>query len=200
MKNSVWIAAFFVLGLGFGLSSSQTYTSLSSLSSLTLYALIFLVGFLVSSDSQSWHHLKHSKARILIIPVLTIFGSLGASVFISFFIKDLSVKESLAVGAGFGYYSVSSLIITELAGKTLGVLALLTNLMREIITLLFAPVLRKFFGRLSPVVAGGATSMDTTLPVIVRYSGKDMAIIAIIHGTILTILVPIAVTFILSIK
>lgn len=83
-------------------------------------------------------------------------------------------------------------------GETLGVIALLSNVMREIITLLFTPVFARYFGKLAPITAGGATSMDTTLPIITQYVGKDYAIVSLFNGVVLTILVPFIVTFILA--
>ena len=85
-----------------------------------------------------------------------------------------------------------------MCNETLGVIALLSNIMRELITLLATPIFLKYFGKLAPIAAGGATSMDTTLPIITKFSGKDYAIIAIFSGTVLTILVPFLVTFILQ--
>ncbi len=40
--------------------------------------------------------------------------------------------------------------------------------------------------------------MDTTLPVIVKFTGKDYGIIAIFSGIVLTVLVPVLVTLILE--
>jgi uncharacterized membrane protein YbjE (DUF340 family) len=40
--------------------------------------------------------------------------------------------------------------------------------------------------------------MDTTLPVVVKFSGKDMAVVAIFSGIVLSLLVPLLVPFILS--
>jgi len=104
----------------------------------------------------------------------------------------------LAVGAGFGYYSLSSLFITQLSGEMLGVTALLSNILREILTLLATPLLVQYFGKLAGIASGGATSMDTTLPVITRYSGKEWSIISVFSGVVLTLLVPFLVTFILK--
>jgi uncharacterized membrane protein YbjE (DUF340 family) len=70
--------------------------------------------------------------------------------------------------------------------------------MREIITLLMAPFFMVWFGNLAPITAGGATSMDTTLPIITRASGNDFAIVSLFHGMMLTILVPFLVTLIIS--
>ena len=105
----------------------------------------------------------------------------------------------MAVGAGFGYYSLSSVFITQLHSQSLGVVALLSNIFREVATLLATPLLVSYFGKLAGIASGGATAMDTTLPVISRYSGQSYAIIAVFSGIVLTILVPFLVTFILTV-
>ena len=104
----------------------------------------------------------------------------------------------MAVASGFGYYSLSSIFITEISGETLGVIALLSNISREIITLLATPFFVKYFGKLGGIVSGGATSMDTCLPIISESTGKEWAIIAVFSGVVLTIIVPFLVPFILS--
>ena len=70
--------------------------------------------------------------------------------------------------------------------------------MREVITLLFAPFILKYFGVLAPISAGGATTMDTTFPVITRCSGKEYAVVSIYHGFIMDFTVPFLVTFFCS--
>lgn len=95
-------------------------------------------------------------------------------------------------------YSLSSLLITRLSNETLGVIALLSNILREILTLLATPLLVQHFGKLAGIASGGATSMDTTLPVITRFSGKEWSIISVFSGVALTLLVPFQVTFILK--
>jgi uncharacterized membrane protein YbjE (DUF340 family) len=61
--------------------------------------------------------------------------------------------------------------------------------------LVFAPWMVKHFGPLSPICAGGATTMDTTLPVITRYSGTDYVVVALFHGMIIDFSVPLWVSF-----
>ena len=84
-------------------------------------------------------------------------------------------------------------------GVELGTIALLANIMREIITLLGAPILRKWFGPLAPISVGGATTMDTTLPIIMQVSGKQFTVISIAHGFITDFTVPFLVTLFCSI-
>jgi len=77
------------------------------------------------------------------------------------------------------------------------VIALLSNIIREIATLLLAPLLARYLGRLAPVAAGGATAMDTTLPIIVQVSGEEYGVMAIVSGVLLTTAVPVLVTLLL---
>ena len=118
---------------------------------------------------------------------------------VSLFLSHRSVTDCMAVGAGFGYYSLSSIFITEYKGPELGTIALLSNITREIITLLFAPLLVRWFGNLAPISAGGATTMDTTLPIITRYSGQSFVVVSIFHGFVVDFSVPFLVTLFCSI-
>jgi uncharacterized membrane protein YbjE (DUF340 family) len=200
MKNSVIILAFFLLGILLGHSGLLPEILLKTeLSMYALYILILLVGISIGADRKSWQVLLQAKFRILLVPVVTVVGTLAGCAAISLLLPQTNLQHSLAVGSGFGYYSLSSIIITQKVGETLGVIALLANIIREIITLLFTPLFVKFFGNLAPICSGGATSMDTTLPIISRFSGHQYAVVAVVHGTILTILVPFLVSFIVSV-
>jgi uncharacterized membrane protein YbjE (DUF340 family) len=200
MKSSLAIVGFFISGILGGLFSFvPEFLQDSNLSNYVLYGLMFFVGVNIGSDKNGWNVIKKVKFRILLVPLTVIIGTFIGVSFISLFIKEINLRDSLAVGSGFGYYSLSSIFITKLAGNVLGVVALLSNIMREIATLLMTPLFLKYFGKLAPIAAGGATSMDTTLPVISKFSGIEYAIIAVVSGTVLTIIVPFLVTLILTI-
>jgi len=199
MKNSLIILAFFALGVILGVTGKLPDLMLETdFSMYALYFLMFLVGIGIGADTNSWSVIRTMKIRIFLIPLGIIIGTFAGTALVSLFLPDLKLKEVLAVGAGFGYYSLSSLFITQLSGETLGVIALLSNIMREITTLLATPILVLYFGKLAGIASGGATSMDTTLPVITRYSGKEWSIISVFSGIVLTLLVPFLVTVILK--
>lgn len=199
MKNSLIILMFFVIGIIFGLLSIIPLKIVNSnISTYSLYLLMFLVGIGVGGDRKTWKILKEVNIKILLVPFIVIVGSLLGTAVLSLFLNDINIKEALAVGAGFGYYSLSSIIITKFHGETLGVIALIANLIREITTILLTPFLAKYFGKLAPIASGGATSMDTTLPIITKFVGKEYAIISVFSGVVLTILVPFLVTFIIK--
>lgn len=200
MKNSIIILAFFSCGVLLGIYNYlPQFIVENDYSMYALYGLMFLVGISIGADKESWRVIKQMNVKILLVPVGIIIGTLAGSALIGYFVPDLSIKESMAVGAGFGYYSLSSIFISQISGETLGVIALLSNILREIITLLSTPLLVLYFGKLAGIASGGATSMDTTMPIIVKYSGKEWGIIAIFSGIILTILVPFLVSFILEV-
>jgi uncharacterized membrane protein YbjE (DUF340 family) len=199
MKNSLIILAFFALGVILGVTGKLPDLMIQTdFSMYALYFLMFLVGIGIGADKSSWSVIRTMKIRIFLVPLGIIVGTFAGTALVSLFLPDLKLKEVLAVGAGFGYYSLSSLFITQLSGETLGVIALLSNILREITTLLATPILVLYFGKLAGIASGGATSMDTTLPVITRYSGKEWSIISVFSGIVLTLLVPFLVTFILK--
>jgi uncharacterized membrane protein YbjE (DUF340 family) len=199
MKNSLIILMFFALGAVLGLNEKLPDLMMQTdFSMYALYVLMFLVGIGIGADKNSWSVLKTMKIKVFLVPLGVITGTFAGTALASLLLPDLKLKEVLAVGAGFGYYSLSSLFITQLSGEMLGVTALLSNVLREIITLLATPLLVQYFGKLAGIASGGATSMDTTLPVITRYSGKEWSIISVFSGVVLTLLVPFLVTVILK--
>lgn len=196
MKGSLVILAFFILGLCCGffhLLPSEAADG--DVSFVALCALIFCVGISIGSDSEVLSTLRHTDRRLLLLPLCTFGGTLAGCLAVSLVLPDMRLTDCFAIGSGFGYYSLSSIFITEYRGAALGTVALLANIVRELLTLLCSPLLVRWFGPLAPVSVGGATSMDTTLPVITRYSGKDLATLSVFHGFVMDFSVPFLVTF-----
>ena len=196
MRGSLIIVAFFIAGLllaRWGWIPSSL--SEGNVSIWALYALMFLVGISIGSDTQALKAIRGQHWKILWVPVATWAGTLAGTALASLLLPSRSLADCLAVGSGFGYYSLSSIFITEYRGAELGTIALAANIIREIITLLGAPLLVCWFGKLAPICAGGATTMDTTLPVITRFSGKEFVVVSIFHGFIVDFSVPFLVTF-----
>ncbi len=199
MKGSLIILGFFAAGALLGYFEWLPLAFLENdYSSWALYVLMFLVGIGIGGDERSLKALRQFNLQVFLVPLTTIIGTLLGVTVVYLFLQQISLTDALAVGSGFGYYSLSSIIISDMRSAELGVVALLSNVMREIITLLLAPVFVRYFGKLAPITSGGATSMDTTLPIISAASGKEYAILSLFHGIVLTILVPFLVAFILS--
>lgn len=199
MKGSLIIVGFFILGVIAGKFGWLTIGAFGfDISFVALAPLMLCVGIGVGNDLSALKSLRTLDSRLLLLPLVTITGTLAGCGLISLFMDWRSLPETLAVGSGFGYYSLSSIFITQYKGPELGTVALLANIIRELITLLGAPLLVKFAGPLSAISAGGATSMDTTLPIITTVSGKEFVILSIYHGFVVDFSVPFLVTFFCS--
>ena len=203
MKGSLIVVAFFVLGLFVGHSGCLPSWFMSSQTSfVALCALLLFVGMGIGLNPNMMRDIKSLSPRLALLPLVTILGSwMGAVVAYVVMSSDLctlfqqrSLTSCLAIDSGFAYYSLSSIFITEYRGAELGTIALLANIVREMITLLLAPMLAKRFGPLAPITAGGATTMDTTLPIIAQASGQKYVALSIYHGFVTDFYVPFLVT------
>ena len=200
MKGSLIIVFFFVLGIFVSYYDLELIDFAAyNLSFVALCLLMFSVGISVGCDTKTLASFKDLDPRLMLLPVMTIVGTLLGCFCVSFLLEDRTAADCLAVGSGFGYYSLSSIIITEYKGAELGTIALLSNVIREVLALLCTPFLVLFFGKLAPISIGGATTMDTTLPIISRFSGKEFIVLAIFHGCVVDLTVPFLVTLFCSI-
>jgi uncharacterized membrane protein YbjE (DUF340 family) len=192
--GSFIILASFLLGYCLQiLEILPAWVSASSLHTYALYVLMLFIGILVGSNKQSIDTVKRSGTLALTIPAIAIVGT-GVGALLGGAALSMDLNHALAVGWGLGYYSLSSLLIGEWVGAELAVIALLANILRELLTIILAPALARLFGPLGPLVSGGATASDTTLPSITRYSGQEYVPFAIYNGIVLTLLVPILVS------
>jgi uncharacterized membrane protein YbjE (DUF340 family) len=199
MRTSLIILSFFVAGIIIGIFNFIPDTLIhNDYSEWALYLLMFLVGVSIGAVPKALNALKAFNYRIALVPLFTIVGTTVGVSAVYLLLSDIDFRDTLAIGYGFGYYSLSSIFITELRGEELGVVALLSNIIREVITLLAAPIFAIYFGKIAPIAAGGATSMDTTLPIITLSSGKEYAVVSLFHGIVLTIMVPFLVTLLLN--
>lgn len=205
MKNSIIVFLFFCAGclLGF---SGEIKLDAHHISLYILYALMLQVGISIGSNKNLKQIVRQIRLKMLVIPLATIIGTLLFSALASLLLSRWSVFECMAVGSGFAYYSLSSILITQFKGPSiglqlateLGTIALLSNIIREMMALLGSPLIEKYFGKLAPISAAGVNSMDVVLPAITRYSGKEMIPVAILHGILIDFSVPLFVSFFCS--
>ena len=202
MKGSLTVVAFFCAGCLMGVANDFRF-DLHDLSMYVLYALMFQVGIGIGSNKKLKELVKSLRPKMLLVPMATIVGTLLFSAFASLLLSQWSVFDCMAVGSGFAYYSLSSILITQFKEPSiglqlateLGTIALLANIFREMMALLGAPLIRKYFGKLAPISVAGVNSMDVLLPSITQYSGKDVIPIAIFHGILIDMSVPVFVSF-----
>ncbi len=196
MKGSLLLILLFLSGIVLAYTNilPAQWVTHYNMTHWALLALIFCVGFTIGSDREIWQKFKNLDRRVIILPLLTMIGTLSGGLCASTLLP-YSTSDTLAISSGYAYYSLSSIIITDYRGAELGTIALLCNIFRELFVLLLAPILVRYFGKLALISAGGATTMDTTLPIITRYCGRDIAILSVFHAFVVDLSVPFWVTF-----
>ena len=199
LSGTLRILAFFASGVGLGYLNLLPQGVISGNAAVyALYVLVFAVGIGLGADLKAFRIVRDMRLKILLVPAFIIAGTgLGAAA-AALALPDFSLHDALCVGAGFGYYSLSSILIENSGNSSLASVALIANIAREALALLSTPLLARFFGGLAPVAAAGATAMDTTLPGIARFCGERHAVIAVFSGMSLTLLVPFLVAAMLQ--
>jgi len=177
MKGSLLVVSFFALGCLIGWSDFFPEVLLKGdISMYILYLLMFQVGISIGSDKKLKDILRSIHPKLLLIPLATMIGTFSAVALVSLLLPKWSISECLAVGSGFRLlfivihfdYSIKDADLRTADSHRVGYHSLIANLIREIMTLLGSPLFVKYFGRLAPICAGAATTMDTTLPIITR--------------------------------
>lgn len=204
MKGSLLVLVFFLIGCLLGIADMLPLDKLQgNLTLYILYALMLQVGISIGCSKNLKSIVSQLRPKFLLIPLATILGTLLFSALASLLLARWSVFDCMAVGSGFAYYSLSSILITQFKEASLGLqlatelgtIALFSNIFREMMALLGTPLLCKYFGKLAPISAAGVNSMDVVLPMITRYSGSDMLPVAILHGLLIDMSVPFFVSF-----
>ena len=194
MKGSLVVVLFFLIGVMVGRTNVVPQMLLDSrVSFVALCCLLLCVGMSIGQNPDIKSEFKSLNPRLAFLPIATILGTWMGAV-IAWLLLERGITDCLAVGSGFAYYSLSSIFITEYRGAELGTIALLANIIREMMTLLLTPLIAKVFGPLAPISSGGATTMDTTLPIISQTVGQRYAVLSIFHGFIVDFSVPFLVT------
>jgi uncharacterized membrane protein YbjE (DUF340 family) len=195
MKESV----FYILSMFAGvlLSSWFRFSIDFGFDIFILFVILFLIGVELGVDQGLIGNLKKLSPRILLIPIGTIVGTYSASICFYAIIPLFSIRESLLIASGFGYYSLSSSLVGSAVSGNLSLVVFFVNLFRELAVLLFAKQLKYFFGRNSLIPVSAAAS-DMCIPVIVSNLGDKKIFEAMFCSVILTILVPVFIQLILS--
>lgn len=202
MRQSLIVVAAFAVGCAAGAAGGLRW-DLHGLSLVILYALMFQIGLSVGCSDNLKAILRNFRPKMLLLPLATLVGTLLLSALTAFALRRWTPLDCMAVGSGMGYYSLSSILVTQLKLPTLGeqlaaelgTVALLANIFRELLAVVFAPLFRRLLGPYAPVCAAGVTSVDVCLPAVARVSGKEMIPVSLFHGMVLDMTVPVIVPF-----
>ncbi|WP_173910458.1 lysine exporter LysO family protein [Acinetobacter sp. Marseille-Q1618] len=184
--------AFIALALGYGLSVLFNHFDYQLHVSTWYLLLVFMV--LIGLDlaysplDRSWLNWK-----ILLVPIGCIIGSILGAIVCSLMLNNISLKDLIMLSQGYGFYSMTGIVVTELRNAHLGSIALINDLFREVFAILLMYMVGWRYPR-SAISSAGATAMDVTLPMVKQACGNEFIPHAMVSGFVLSVLAPIAVS------
>lgn len=165
-----------------------------------LDVMIFIAGIEIGSNRGILKRIcnVHSALLALAIPLAVACGSICGALLLGH-IAGLSAYDSLLVGGGLGWYSFSSVVISAMYSTEIGTVAFLANMMREISGFFLIPFLVRVHKFLALAPSGAAT-MDSGLPVVIKYTNLHVGMYSFINGLVLTLIVPVLISWLLSLR
>ena len=199
VSKSLINISYAFIALLFGYALSESATNFSYTLQISTWHLLLVFMFLIGLDlaysplDRSWLNWK-----ILLVPLGCIVGSLLGAFVTASIIQDISLKDLIMLSQGYGFYSMTGIVVTELKNAHLGSIALMNDLFREILAIVFMYIIGWRYPR-SAISSAGATAMDVTLPMVKQACGNDFIPHAMVSGFILSVLAPILVSVLAAI-
>ncbi|MDD3163176.1 MAG: lysine exporter LysO family protein [Sphaerochaetaceae bacterium] len=164
-----------------------------SLVDAMLYLMMGLVGMQMAQNDVNYKALFRSP-DLIVLPLITILGSYLGTMILSL-LMPYSMKQCLGMVSGFGWYSLSGVLITNAGFPVLGTISFLANLMRELSSFFLVPLAGRLLpGKMNPAIClSGTSSMDFLLPLLRQNYGLAAVPKAIIHGCIMAFFVPLLI-------
>ena len=116
-------------------------------------------------------------------------------------IFGFSVKEGMAICAGFGWYSYAPAVISA-AGAQYAVasaVSFMHNVIRETMGIIFIPILSKKIGYLESIGIPGIGTMDVCMPIVERSCREDTVVYGFVSGFIICIFTSVFVPLIMGV-
>lgn len=156
---------------------------------IALIILYTSVGIGMGQNKNVFKYIKVIGFRIFYLVAAILTGSMLGGAAASL-ITNIPFKYALASASGVSYYSMTGATMLSAFGTEAGVYGFMINVFREFFTVMLLPVLR-YISKSAPIAAGAAGNMDTMLVPITRVMGKELGLVALIVGVILTFSVPV---------
>ena len=168
------------------------FAALVSWDGVVLNLLMVSVGISIGQQAGILQKIRQYHFKALIIPLGVTVGSLGAGL-AGALLLGYPLAEGAAIASCMGWYSLGGATIGALSGGLYGSVAFLSNLLREILSVFGIPLLARFLNPAACIAAAGATSEDTTLPMMMKYTDEESVVLSVLNGAICSVLVPVLI-------
>lgn len=179
---------------GLGLFPPALSGWLTGHSEKILWLLMFFVGISVGMGKEVFRRVKSYRLRVLLLPAAVTAASAAAG-FLCAPLTGMGLAESVCITSGMGWYSLTGIMVTDLAGARTGAVAFLANLLRELLSFVVIPWIAAHLNHYTAIAPAGATSEDTTLAILIRCTREDVVVLAVVNGVLCSAAVPFLIRF-----
>ena len=205
IKSTIIIGSLVALGMAVGyfliykkLSVEDAFLEKTDpLITIFLVLLLTCVGFSLGLDGTVFKNIKKAGAGVFLFPIAIVSGTILGGVIYGL-ISSLSVKEGVAVAAGFGWYTYAPNIISQAGYPVASAISFLHNVIREVTGIIGVPFFATKIGYIESVAVPGIASMDVCVPIIEKYAREDTVVYGFATGIVMCLLTPIIVPLVIQ--
>ena len=163
---------------------------------VALCVLLALVGFNLGLEGRLRAMLRGAGPCVLLAPVFSALGALlGGAVYS--LLSPVTLREGLAISAGFGWYSMAPTVITAAGHDVAGAISFLHNILREACGIILLPLAAAKIGYIEAAAMPGTAAMDVCLPIVERTCNPETVpysfALGISSGLFSALLVPLII-------
>ncbi len=208
LKDTLIILGFVIFGILLGALVFQRLPAAflasfdrfgSTATDVLLCGLIALVGFDLGLSGRVAEYLRAVGLRAFTFPLAAVLGTLAAGA-LAGRLLGFSLREALAISAGFGWYTYAPAVIANAGPQyaAASAVSFLHNMIRETASIVLIPVAARRIGYLEAASMPGISSMDICMPVIESSCRQDTAVYAFLIGFTMNIVTSIGVPLIMQ--
>ncbi len=149
---------------------------------VALCVMVGLIGFTMGLEGKLVAILRSAGIAVLLVPLAMVGGTLAAGAVYSL-ISPLSLREGLAVSAGFGWYTFAPSVIAGAGHAVASAVSFLHNVLRETLGIVLMPLVAAKIGYIEAVTLPGTAAMDIGMTITERSCNTETLPYAFACGT-----------------
>ena len=144
-----------------------------SKTSLIIFAMVaagMLLGYFVVprvTDPDAFQAVSGSWL-VVGLCLLLVFVGFGMAGVVYSLLSPMTLREGLAISAGFGWYTLAPSVISGAGHAVAGAVSFLHNVLRETLGIILLPLAASKIGCIEAVTLPGTCAMDVCLPIVER--------------------------------
>lgn len=163
----------------------------------SLVILYTSVGIGMGQNKSVFRYIKMVGFKIIYLVLGVWVGSMAGGA-VAALLTGMPLKYAVISASGVGYYSMTGATMLSSFGPEAGVYGFMINVFRDFFTVLLLPILGRV-SKSAPIASGAAGNMDSMLVPVTKVVGRELGLVALIVGIVLTFGVPVILPILCSV-